>query len=319
MVRFRTGDEMRSPTERTLQRHFAERGLNLPATAKTGVFGRFEARKPNDLWTGDAPHGPKICDRKTYLFAFIEDHSRAVVGHRWGFAEDTVRLAAALRPALAVRGVPSSIYVDNGSAFVDAWLLRACTSRSGTSSWSSSTTRPARRSSPSGLNRLFTDWCETVYHRTVHSDTTQSPIERWPAGIPRPLPLPSPEQLREAFLWSELRTVTTTGTVSLHGNAYQTDPGLSGLKVELVFDPFALTDIEVRHRGRSMGKAVTHTIGRHSHPKASPEPAAQPATPTGIKYLALVDTAYTRGLSASINYAALLGDDQSSGRRDSGQ
>jgi len=49
-----------------------------------------------------------------------------VVGHRWGFAEDTVRLAAALRPALAARGVPEHVYVDNGSAFVDSWLLRAC-------------------------------------------------------------------------------------------------------------------------------------------------------------------------------------------------
>jgi len=31
-----------------------------------------------------------------------------------------------LRPALASHGVPERIYVDNGSAFVDAWLLRAC-------------------------------------------------------------------------------------------------------------------------------------------------------------------------------------------------
>jgi hypothetical protein len=45
---------------------------------------------------------------------------------RFGFAEDTIRLAAALRPALAARGVPEHVYVDNGSAFVDAWLLRAC-------------------------------------------------------------------------------------------------------------------------------------------------------------------------------------------------
>jgi putative transposase len=35
-----------------------------------------------------------------------------IVGGRWGFAEDTVRLAAALRPALASRGVPESVYVD---------------------------------------------------------------------------------------------------------------------------------------------------------------------------------------------------------------
>ena len=77
------------------------------------------------MWTGDALHGPRIAGRKTYLFAFIDDHSRAVMAARWGYFEDTVRLAAALRPALAARGVPESIYVDNGSAFVDAWLLRA--------------------------------------------------------------------------------------------------------------------------------------------------------------------------------------------------
>jgi putative transposase len=90
------------------------------------VFGRFEAERPNELWTGDALHGPQVTGRKTYLFAFIGDHSRALAGYRFGYAEDTVRLAAALRPALACRGVPEAIYVDNGSAFVDAWLLRAC-------------------------------------------------------------------------------------------------------------------------------------------------------------------------------------------------
>ncbi|HEY2269925.1 MAG TPA: hypothetical protein VGI96_45410, partial [Streptosporangiaceae bacterium] len=30
------------------------------------------------------------------------------------------------RPALQARGVPKSAYLDNGSAFVDAWLLRGC-------------------------------------------------------------------------------------------------------------------------------------------------------------------------------------------------
>jgi pimeloyl-ACP methyl ester carboxylesterase len=60
------------------------------------------------------------------MFAFLDDHSRLAVGYRFGFAEDTVRLAAALQPALAARGVPGSCYVDNGSAYVDSWLLRAC-------------------------------------------------------------------------------------------------------------------------------------------------------------------------------------------------
>jgi putative transposase len=115
-----------APSERTLQRHFERLELSAPPPAPGVVFGRFEALRPNEIWTGDALHGPVVAGRKTYLFAFVDDHSRAVMGHRFGFAEDTVRLAAALRPALASRGVPESIYVDNGSAFVDSWLLRAC-------------------------------------------------------------------------------------------------------------------------------------------------------------------------------------------------
>ena len=77
------------------------------------------------MWTGDALHGPRIAGRKAYLFCFLDDHSRAVMAARWGHFEDTVRLAAALRPALAARGVPARIYVDNGSAFCDAALKRA--------------------------------------------------------------------------------------------------------------------------------------------------------------------------------------------------
>jgi putative transposase len=89
-----------APSQSTLLRLFHR--LELPgADGRTGgdpVFGRFEAADPNELWTGDALHGRRVGGRKTYLFAFIDDHSRLIVGHRWGFAEDTVRLAAALRP-----------------------------------------------------------------------------------------------------------------------------------------------------------------------------------------------------------------------------
>jgi transposase InsO family protein len=116
-----------APGERTLQRHFARLGLNArPDGTGPAAFGRFEAAARNELWTGDALHGPKIDGR--YLFASIDDHSRALVGYRWGHSEDTVRLEAALRAAPAARGVPQRIYVDNGSAFVDSQLLRTCTS-----------------------------------------------------------------------------------------------------------------------------------------------------------------------------------------------
>jgi transposase InsO family protein len=108
-----------SPSERTLQRYFARLGIEQAgSSAPREVFGRFEASAPNELWVGDALHGPVAAGRKTYLFAFLDDHSRAVVGHRFGFSEDTVRLAAALRPALAARGIPKGVYVDYAEAGV---------------------------------------------------------------------------------------------------------------------------------------------------------------------------------------------------------
>ena len=326
-----------SPSERTLQRHFTRLELTTrPGGSPPLVFGRFEAARPNELWTGDALHGPVIGGRKTYLFAFIDDHSRLITGHRFGHAEDTVRLAAALRPALASHGVPDRIYVDNGSAFVDAWLLRACAVL-GVKLTHSTPRRPQGRgkierlfltvreqflveitggaaaggrrhvASIGELNRLFTAWAETVYHRREHSETGQAPLQRWADGWQGTAPpLPDPAQLHEAFLWSERRTVRKTATVSLHGNTYQVDPSLAGRQIELIFDPFDLTSIEVRWRGTPAGQAIPHIIGRHAHPKAPPdEDDPVPAALTGIDYLQLVTDADTAALGEQLNLAAL--------------
>jgi putative transposase len=152
------------------------------------------------------------------------------------------------------------------------------------------------------LNRLFSAWVETVYHRRAHSETGQAPIERLLAGAPPTLPTPA--QLHEAFLWSETRTVTKTATISLHGNTFEVDAALVQSRVEVVFDPFAMDSVEVRFQGRPMGQGFPVTIGRHSHPQARAEAAPAPA-PTGIDYLGLLAQRRDAELARSINYAQL--------------
>ena len=115
----------------------------------------------------------------------------------------------------------------------------------------------------------------------------------------------SPAQLHEAFLWSERRTVRKTATVSLHGNTYQVNPSLAGRRVELVYDPFDLTSIEVRWQGRPAGQATPHVIGRHAHPKARAEQPAPPAPVTGIDYIGLIDATHDSRLAAAISFAGL--------------
>ena len=103
-----------APSDRTLQRLFERLELNRPAPGpeeEQRAFGRFECTRPNEMWTGDTLHGPVIGGAKSYLFAFVDDHSRAVMGARWAHHDDVVRMAAAFRPALQARGVPRACYL----------------------------------------------------------------------------------------------------------------------------------------------------------------------------------------------------------------
>ena len=327
-----------APSDRTLQRLFERLELNAPAPGPQEdqhAFGRFECTRPNEMWTGDTLHGPVIGGAKAYLFAFLDDHSRAVMGARWAHHDDVVRMAAAFRPALQRRGVPQAIYLDNGSPFVDAWLLRGCAvlgiklihSRPGRPEGRGKIERFFRTVRDqflveagdgsgirdlAGLNRLFQAWTETCYHQAVHSETGEEPLARWARATPAERAVPDPARLREAFLWSERRRATKTALVSLHGNSYQVDAWLAGKYVELVFDPFDLGHVEVRLAGRPAGTAVPFTVGRHRHPKTRVPGGGQRAepAPTGIDYLAALGDTHDAGLKEQVSYRLLAGGQQ---------
>jgi putative transposase len=328
----------KTPSTRTIQRHFVRAELNTrPDGRPPRAFGRFEAEAVGHLWTADFYHGPLVDGAKTYLFVIIDDHSRYVVGHRWSSQENTVGLLGALRDAVAAHGAPKVFYVDNGSPLKSIQLLHALAVL-GIRITHSRPRRPmgrgkvervfktigdqfvvelvtpahdARTGSHVGsvreLDRLFTAWLHRVYHRAEHSETGQYPAQRFHAGE-ADLVRPSPDRLREAFLWQDFRTVSKVATVSLHGNRYAVDPALVGRRVELLYNPHDLGDIEVRWQGRPMGKATAQVIGRHSHPDV-PHTAPAPVVATGIDYLRLVEADYHAEITTAINFSALTGDE----------
>jgi putative transposase len=297
-----TGD---SPSESTLLRCFRREGLPVVHHV---ARGRFQADFVNEIWVGDALHGPKISGRKTYLFAFLDDHSRYVVAARWAYAEDSCRLAIALRPALSTWGIPKTIYVDNGSAFKDAQLVRAC-ARLGIRLVHSAPGQPQGRgkierffhtvtsqfltevtitddslrggvqpglvgtpvSDLAQLNDVFRAWVEVDYHRAVNATTGSSPAQAWARGTALTPPRRvDPARVGEAFLWSARRTVTSQATFQLAGNTYQVaDTQLVGRKIDVVYDPFDLTVDPVLYYGDApAGTASVLVIGRHTHRKA---------------------------------------------------
>jgi putative transposase len=312
---------------RTVQRHLASAGLNTrPDGAPPRAYGRFEAAAFGERWTGDGLHGPLVAGKKTVLCAFVDDWSRSVPGAwHWGSSEDSLALAASLRRGLECSGIPASIFVDNGSGFSSGAFHRSLAVLGirivhSTPGYSASRGKIERffrtvriqflveleaRGGAKDLaepNELFGAWLEGVYHRTIHSETKQTPLERRQTGAV--LRHPSPAELHEAFLWNQTRLVTKTASVSLLGNHYEVDPALVGMKVELLFDPFDLTDIEVRYQNRPMGKAIPRHIGRHVHPMARPEAAPAPRA-SGIDYLGLVAARVAAAERARIGYAAM--------------
>jgi putative transposase len=316
-----------APSARTLQRHFARLELNTrPDGSPPKAFGRFEAAACDELWVSDGLHGPIIDDRRAVLFALLDDHSRYVVGHRWGHGEDTLGMQAALHDAVKTHGCPQRLYCDNGAAYSShqlAWSaavldIKLVHSRPGRPQGRGKIERwnrtvrdqflvevdPDRCGSLAELNRLFTAWLHQVYHRGVHSETGATPAQRYHAeGRARP-PTPDPALLRRAFLWREQRKVTAFATVSLHGNRYEVDAALVGRTVDLLFTPFDLTVIEVEHQTRPMGTARPHHIGRHVHPAVTPDDTA-PIQATGIDYLRLLEHAHHAEVGHAINYPAL--------------
>ena len=332
-----------APSDRTLQRLFERLELGRPAPAEEDrrAFGRFECARPNEMRIGDTLHGPAVGGKKSYLFAFIDDHSRAVMGARWSHHDDVVRMAAGFRPALQARGVPQACYLDNGSPFVDAWLLRGCGvlgvklvhSRPGKPEGRGKIERFFRTvrdqflvevgdgekvAGLAEMNRLFRAWLETAYHQAVHSETGEAPAARWEKATPAERAVPEPALLREAFLWSERRKADKTALVRLHGNACQVDAWLAGRMLELLFDPFDLDRIEVRLAGKPAGTAVPFVIGRHRHPKTrTPDGQArtEPA-PTGIDYLGALGDSHDAALRDQVSYQFLVPGQQEPGNRE---
>ena len=146
----------------------------------------------------------------------------------------------------------------------------------------------------SDLNESFWAWLELVYHCREHSETGQTPLERYQAGLQQ-VRTADPEILRKAFLWREFRQVRKNATLDLQGNTYQVDPSLSGRKLELRFDPFDLSHLELYLDGNPIGKASVRIQNKQRHisvERLATQPPELPRPKSSLDYLTALRTQY---------------------------
>ena len=90
----------------------------------------FAKAHANEMWQADTLFGPYVENNGTptqsKLIAFIDDCSRVCCHGQFFIAENTATLIEALRAAFYKRGVPQSLYVDNGSIYTSKEIIQIC-------------------------------------------------------------------------------------------------------------------------------------------------------------------------------------------------
>jgi putative transposase len=258
----------------TLWRFLKQHGMIRLDAPVTEDRRKFEAELPNDLWQSDCMHGPSVLNdgkmRKTYLLAFIDDHSRLVPHAEFYLSESLDCYIRALEQALSTRGLPRKLYVDNGPAFrshhlefITASLAIALVHA-----------RPYKPQGKGKIERFFGTirsnflpgfkgdtlddlnlalhiWMGDIYHQRIHSSTGQSPFARFTAHmecIRHP-----PGNLKDHFRKTARRKVAKDRTVSLNGKIFEAPVALIGKQVSLLYHDEDPLQVEVLLNGQTHG------------------------------------------------------------------
>jgi hypothetical protein len=188
------------------------------------------------------------------LLGGIDDRSRLVCHLQWYLDETAQSLVHGLAQAFMKRGLPRALMTDNGAAMLSEEVAGGLA----TLGIVHRTTLPyspyqnAKQESFWGrvegrlmamlegeqaltlelLNEATQAWVEQEYHRTVHSELTVTPLERFLAGPSVARPCPDSAVLRDAFrLEVERRARRADGTISLGGMRFEIPARLRHLEV----------------------------------------------------------------------------------------
>ena len=285
---------------------------------------RFERKRRNDLFQADIKYGCKVDSngkqKKTYLLSLIDDHTRMPMHAEWYTNQRLPILEDCFRKALLKFGKPTDILVDNGKIFVSKWFKLAC-ARLGihhiaAKPYSAQTKGKCEKyhqrvdefldefalepvKTLSELNRKFSIYLEEGYIHDTHDALTIEERDPKTGGLlgkrertpyqaytedPAKVRYVSSLECREAFLWEEQRTVDKSGCISFKGVAFDVGVALARCRVDVRYDPFDISVVEIWHGGKFQRKAERLYMPEFA-PKQESAPSAAPTKPTHSRLL----------------------------------
>lgn len=247
----------------TIQRFISKESLSVDLPAKERRA--FEMPFPNECWQSDVSAGPYLTidgkKRKTFLIVFLDDCSRVVTHGEFFFDDTVISLQAAFKQAVAKRGIPKKVFVDNGKIFKSDQFQMICASLGTVLSYAQPYSPESKGkierffrtlkdqwmhvldwskiASLEELNELLWSYLEQVYHQNLHSSIQMKPIDRFTQHIDLIRFPPSRDALDQLFLHRLTRKVKKDATISLHGNLFEVPFQFVGETIQVRFDPSA--------------------------------------------------------------------------------
>ncbi len=251
----------------SLYRHLKQAGATKIklGVSKLKVRKRWSRDHTHDLWVGDFEEGPYvIVDGNvvpTYLCLWIDCHSRYIVEARYYLKQTLDVLIDSLLRAWAVHGKSKQIYVDRAKIYISNAFKAACCSLGIKHS-----NRPSGDPAAGGvverffetlqsqfeaevragdilyldaLNRGLCAYLMVGYHQNMHSETRQTPQQRYHSGLGIIRPVDMQEAIK-FFMEEEKRTVHKDfSDIQLKTSFYKVDKKFRGDKVLIRYDPYS--------------------------------------------------------------------------------
>jgi len=299
----------------TLYRFLKQRGLSARQLLALPAHKKFEAQHANQIWQSDVLYGPYVQrpgggKRQAFLHATLDDASR-LIPHAQFYADQGLdTFLDCLRQAVAARGLPVRLYVDNAKVYRSSQLARIAASL-GILIVHTPPYQPEGRGkierffrsvreqflanldlkqtlTLDDLNQRLWAWIDNAYHSTEHSALGTTPLLRWQRDIEHIRQLPPATDLRRLFFHRLDRVVRRDSTFLLQSRFYEAPPDLAGQTIEVRFDPLDPASVEIYFQGQPQGTArLVDPVVNAQLPSAKPSQTAEPK-PTGINFVELL-------------------------------
>lgn len=222
----------------------------------------FEFEFANECWQSDVSVGPYLTIEgrkyKTYIIAFLDDCTRLIVGCKAFLKDDLLSLMAVFKDAVASKGIPKKVFVDNGKIYKSEQFQLICAALGSVLSFA----RPYSPQSKGKIERYFQtmqkQWMNTInwndfksiealneslaiyvnsYNNSIHSSINEKPINKYMNNIDNLKFISSRTELDYLFLYKVQRTVKNDATISIGTKLFEVPLNYVRDRINVRYDP----------------------------------------------------------------------------------